>query len=102
MAERARRGTVFLVEEDAGDGSGERAWCGYWDASPEGRGFVEDAGRHGSLESALAWGRARSWRVLVRYEGAAAYLWAGPGDPPPGILPLEEPGADSAGADDGC
>ena len=85
------RGTVFFVEEDAGDGTGERAWCGYWDASPEGRGFLEDAGRHPSLASALAWARARSPRVLVRYEGASDYLWAGEGAPPAGILPLHDP-----------
>jgi hypothetical protein len=85
------RGTVFLVEEDAGDDSGERAWCGYWDASPEGSGWLEDAGRHPSLTSALAWARSRSSRVLVRYEGASDYLWAGAGAPPAGILPLREP-----------
>ncbi|MGH8974615.1 MAG: hypothetical protein ACRD0C_15620 [Acidimicrobiia bacterium] len=85
---------MFLVEEASGDGSGERIWCGYWDASPEGRGMLEDAGRHPSLESALAWAQARSWRVLVRYEGAGVYLWAGPGAPPPGVLPLEDPDGD--------
>jgi hypothetical protein len=85
------RGTVFLVEEDAGDGSGQRAWCGYWDASPEGRGLLEDAGRHHGLASALAWARARSARVLVRYEGAGDYLWAGEGAPPAGVLPLQDP-----------
>lgn len=92
--EQVLRGTVFLVEEDAGDGSGDRAWCGYWDASPEGRGFLEDAGRHPSLDSALAWGRARSPRVLVRYEGASDYLWGGDGAPPPGVLPLDDPDRD--------
>lgn len=86
---------MFLVEENAGDGSGERAWCGYWDASPDGHGFLEDAGRHHTLDSALAWGRARSPRVLVRYEGASAYLWAGAGAPPPGVLSLEEPKSDT-------
>lgn len=94
-AERGGRGTVFLVEEDAGDGSGGRAWCGYWDASPEGRGILEDGGRHPTLDSAVAWGRARSPRVLVRYEGAGAYLWAGAGAPPPGVLPLEDPDSDN-------
>lgn len=87
-----RQGTVFLVEEAAGDDSGERAWCGYWDASPEGRGFLEDAGRHPNLESALAWARARSPRVLVRYEGASDYLWAGEGAAPAGVLTLQDPG----------
>jgi hypothetical protein len=94
MADSDRRGTVFLVEEDAGDGSGDRAWCGYWDASADGRGFLEDAGRHPSLNSALVWARSRSARVLVRYQGADVYLWAGDGAPPPGVLPLEDPGSD--------
>jgi hypothetical protein len=93
MADSDRRGTVFLVEEDAGDGSGDRAWCGYWDAPADGRGFLEDAGRHPSLDSALAWARGRSARVLVRYQDTDVYLWAGEGAPPPGVLPLD-PGSD--------
>lgn len=87
-------GTVFLVQENAADGSGEPAWCGHWDASPKGRGSLEDAGRHPSLDSAVAWGRARSARVLVRYEGAGTHVWAGHGPPPPGVLPLQDPGSD--------
>ncbi|MGH9009223.1 MAG: hypothetical protein ACRDYF_05165 [Acidimicrobiia bacterium] len=39
----------------------------------------------------MAWARARSSRVLVRYEGAGDYLWAGEGAPPPGVLPLDDP-----------
>jgi hypothetical protein len=96
--ERLRRGTVFLVEEDVdedGTGrSGERLWAGHWDASPDGRGLVEQMGSVATLDEALAWGRARAPRVLIRYHRAGAYLWAGDGPAPPGLLPLVDPDGD--------
>jgi hypothetical protein len=97
--ERDRRGTVFLVEEDLDEdgagGGGERLWDGHWDASPDGRGLVEQMGYVATLDEALAWGRARAPRVLVRYHQAGAYLWAGDGPPLPGLLPLEDPDDDN-------
>lgn len=49
-----------------------------------------------TLDEALAWGRARAPRVLVRYHQAGAYLWAGDGPPPPGLLPLADSDGDKA------
>lgn len=84
-----RRGTVFLVEEDGANGPG---WYGYWEQSPDGEPrCLEDAGYHPTLASALAWGRARSEQVLVRFEGTGEYRWAGTSEAPPDLRPLEEP-----------
>ncbi len=101
--ERARRGTVFLVEEDPDEdgagGGGERLWDGHWDASPDGRGLVEQMGFVASLDEALAWGRAQlAPRVLVGYHQAGAYLWAGDGPAPSGLMPLEDPDDDNRDA----
>ncbi len=96
MADSDRRGTVFLVEQDAGDGSGDRAWCGYRNASADGRGFLEDAGRHPSLDSALAWTRSRSARVLIRYQGADSTSGPVWGRHLPGCFPSRSPAATTA------
>ena len=75
------------------DGEPEHADCfGYWDLEPDGPPTpLEEAPPSSSPRTAVEWGRARTPRVFIRFDGG--YLWAGVGDPPKdpsveGVYPL--------------
>jgi cytidine deaminase len=75
-------GTVFVHPDVAG---GERVWTGYWERSTgaegERAGILEEAPTWPHAGDVVAWGRARTARVVVvDAEGAA--FWAGTGDGP--------------------
>ena len=80
------RGTVYLGFENDRDGSTVRA--GYWDAAPdstdEGVTWMQDAGRHPSATSAVAWARERTSRVVIRLLDDALY-WAGTAPAPDAV-----------------
>jgi hypothetical protein len=67
-------GTVYLGFETDRDGG--TVWAGYWDAAPEstdeGITWIQDAGRHPSAASAVAWARERTSRVVIRLLDDAA------------------------------
>jgi cytidine deaminase len=91
------RGTVFVHADLAG---GAQVWTGYWersdraftdeplawpDGAPPGEvGILEEAPVWPDIADAVAWGRARTPRVIV-VDTAGATLWAGESDPPPGV-----------------
>jgi cytidine deaminase len=85
LAEYVGRGTVFVHAELVG---GQQLWTGYWErASGTGReptGIIEEAPTWPDLSAAVAWGRARTPRVVV-VEPDGTLKWAGAGDPPPEI-----------------
>jgi cytidine deaminase len=76
------RGVVF-VHPDMRDG--QRVWTGYWERSSgsgaEPAGILEEAPIWPSAAEAVAWGRARTPRVVVVAADGETY-WAGEGDPP--------------------
>lgn len=76
------RGTVFVHPDSAG---GELVWTGYWERSEASggseSGILEEAPSWSSAESVVAWGRARTHRVVV-VDADGAVSWAGEGDPP--------------------
>ncbi|MDG4767967.1 cytidine deaminase [Solwaraspora sp. WMMD406] len=77
------RGTVFVHPDSAG---GEVVWTGYWERSEStggtaDSGILEEAPSWPSAESAVAWGRARTHRVVV-VDADGTVSWAGEGDPP--------------------
>ena len=76
------RGTVFVHPDVAG---GERVWTGYWERSSgadgEPAGILEEAPTWPLAEDAVAWGRARTARVVV-VDAEGATFWAGTGDGP--------------------
>jgi cytidine deaminase len=79
-------GTVFVHPDVAG---AEQVWTGYWERSAgvpgEHTGILEEAPNWADPAEAVAWGRARTHRVVV--VGADGELsWAGEGDPP-GAIP---------------
>jgi cytidine deaminase len=93
LPERVRqwegRGTVFVHPDSVG---GRRVWTAYWERS---NGLTEDAGGRGILEEAptwpevsdaIAWGRARTPRVVV-VDADGALSWAGEGEAPAGFPP---------------
>ncbi|MEH1125905.1 cytidine deaminase [Micromonospora sp. CPCC 206061] len=76
------RGTVF-VHPDLADG--QRVWTGYWDQSTGAdggeTGILEEAPTWADVDDAIAWGRARTPRVvLVNEDGTMR--WVGEGPPP--------------------
>jgi cytidine deaminase len=77
------RGTVFVHPDVAG---GERVWTGYWERSSgsdaEPAGILDEAPTWPRADEAVAWGRARTARVVV-VDAEGATFWAGPGDGPP-------------------
>lgn len=102
------RGTVVVHADAAG---GQQVWTGYWERSeatltvpdssePGGRaepggptrrsgngqefGILEEAPTWPEIADAVAWGRARTPRVVV-IERDGAVRWAGAGDPPTGV-----------------
>jgi cytidine deaminase len=76
------RGTVFVHPDMAG---GEQVWTGYWErstgAGDEPAGILEEAPNWPAADEAVAWGRARTPRVVVVAADGATF-WAGTGDPP--------------------
>jgi cytidine deaminase len=79
------RGAVFVHADSV---SGQRVWTGYWErsagADDEPAGILEEAPSWPDVADALAWGRARTERIVVVDVDGATY-WAGTGEPPPGL-----------------
>jgi cytidine deaminase len=88
LAKWRGRGTVFVHPDLSG---GETVWTGYWERSAgspsEGdaeKGVLEEGPNFLTPAEAVAWGQARTPRiVVVNADGALA--WAGDGEPPDGI-----------------
>jgi cytidine deaminase len=82
LREHHGRGTVFVHPDMAG---GDRVWTGYWERSSgadgEPAGILEEAPNWPRAEDAVAWGRARTPRVVV-VDAEGATFWAGTGDGP--------------------
>jgi cytidine deaminase len=76
------RGTVFVHPDQSG---GRRVWTGYWErstgAGDEPAGILEEAPSWPDPADAVAWGRARTHRVVVVEADGATY-WAGTGEAP--------------------
>ncbi|MGE5830325.1 MAG: cytidine deaminase [Micromonosporaceae bacterium] len=80
------RGTVFVHPDVAG---GQPVWTAYWERSngfdgadePAVRGILEEGPTWPAVGQAVAWGRARTPRVVV-VDAAGELSWAGEGDPP--------------------
>ncbi|GIJ51139.1 hypothetical protein Val02_80250 [Virgisporangium aliadipatigenens] len=70
-------GTVFLHPDVAG---GQQVWTGYWSAD-QGGAIIEEAPVWGGAPDAVAWGRARTPRVVV-VDGQGGTYWAGAGTRP--------------------
>jgi cytidine deaminase len=115
LAEWRGRGTVFVHADVAG---GQQVWTGYWersdraftaeasgpgeaapgDGSAPGAGMasvgevgiLEEAPTWPSAAEAVAWGLARTPRVIV-VDPSGATLWAGEGNPPAGVPQRWEP-----------
>lgn len=83
------KGTVFFAFSDDRENGGGRGWWGHWDLAPDGPPTrLERADLQPIAEAAVAWGRARSRRVLIRDPlgpHGDVYLWAGTGPRPAGI-----------------
>jgi cytidine deaminase len=81
LLEFVGHGTVF-VHRDVVDG--QPVWTGYWERAShadEASGILQEAPTWGDPASAVAWGRARTSRVVV-VEADGTVSWAGVGDPP--------------------
>jgi len=83
------RGTVFVHPDVS---AGEPVWTGYWERSAgtagpgadEEVGILEEGPIFTTVDTAVAWGRVRTSRVVVvGHDGSLA--WAGEGDAPGGI-----------------
>ena len=75
------RGTVFVHPDVAG---GQRVWTGYWERSTgtdEPPGILDEAPTWPGPAEAIAWGRARTPRVVV-VDADGATWWAGTGQGP--------------------
>ncbi|MGC4804480.1 cytidine deaminase [Micromonospora sp. DT233] len=77
------RGTVFVHADLA---SGQPVWTAYWERSAgdtEGAetGVLEEGPNWADPAEAIAWGHARSPRVVV-VDAAGTIFWAGEGEPP--------------------
>jgi cytidine deaminase len=79
------RGTVFVHADSAG---GERVWTAYWErssvAQDEERGILEEGPLWPDPQAAIAWGLARTPRVVVVDADGGLY-WAGTEPAPPEI-----------------
>lgn len=74
-------GTVFVHPDMAG---GQQVWTGYWERSStpdEPAGILEEGPNWASAAEGVAWGRARTPRVVV-VEADGTTAWAGTGDQP--------------------
>jgi cytidine deaminase len=83
LSNRVGSGTAFLHPDVAG---GQQVWTGYWSAGrpgdPEGSASVIEEGPvWPDAGSAVAWGRARTPRVVV-IDGEGHMYWAGAGERP--------------------
>jgi cytidine deaminase len=85
------RGTVFVHADVSG---GQQVWTAYWerstgdDGAPTG--VLEEAPTWADPDEAVAWGHARTPRVVV-VDAAGAMFWAGEAEPP-GEIPNRWPG----------
>jgi cytidine deaminase len=89
-AELARwrgRGTVFVHPDISG---GATIWTGYWErssgepGSAEEKGILEEGPNLATTAAAVAWGLARTPRVVV-VDAEGGLSWAGEGEAPEGI-----------------
>jgi cytidine deaminase len=76
-------GTVFLHPDIAG---GQQVWTGYWSAGRPGdpagsASVIEEAPVWPDAAAAVAWGRARTPRVVL-IDGQGSTYWAGAGERP--------------------
>ena len=81
LLEFVGHGTVFVHRDVAG---GQPVWTGYWERAShadEASGILEEAPTWPEAGAAVAWGRARTSRVVV-VEADGSLSWAGVGDPP--------------------
>jgi cytidine deaminase len=81
LLEFVGHGTVFVHRDVAG---GQPVWTGYWERAShadEASGILEEAPTWPEAAAAVAWGRARTSRVVV-VEADGMVSWAGVGDPP--------------------
>src|SRR5688572_10244434 len=88
LAVNVGTGTVFIHPDVTGD---RTVWTGYWERSSsfgtdpgEPSGILEEGPLWPDADSAVAWGRLRTPRVVVVDAGGAA-TWAGSGERPAGI-----------------
>ena len=81
LIEHLGHGTVFVHRDVA---AGRTVWTGYWERAAhadEGAGILEEAPNWSEADAAVAWGRARTSRVVV-VEADGTLSWAGMGEPP--------------------
>lgn len=83
LSNRVGSGTAFLHPDVAG---GQQVWTGYWSAGrpgdPEGSAsIIEEGPIWPDTAAAVAWGRARTPRVVV-IDGEGHTYWAGAGERP--------------------
>jgi cytidine deaminase len=81
LLEYVGHGAVFVHRDVAG---GQPVWTGYWERAAhadEASGILQEAPTWPDAASAVAWGRARTSRVVV-VEADGTLSWAGVGDPP--------------------
>ena len=81
LIEYLGRGTVFVHRDVV---AGRPVWTGYWERAAhadEGAGILEEAPNWSEADAAVAWGRARTSRVVV-VEADGTLSWAGMGEPP--------------------
>ncbi len=81
LLEYVGHGAVFVHRDVAG---GQPVWTGYWERAAhadEPSGILQEAPTWPDAASAVAWGRARTSRVVV-VEADGTLSWAGVGDPP--------------------
>jgi cytidine deaminase len=72
------QGTVFVHPDSV---AGRPVWTGYWQPADGGTGVLEEAPTWPDPDDAVAWGRARTARVVVVDADGRTY-WAGEGEPP--------------------
>jgi cytidine deaminase len=81
LLEYLGHGAVFVHRDIA---AGQPVWTGYWERAShadEASGILQEASTWPNAAAAVAWGRARTSRVIV-VEADGAMSWAGVGDPP--------------------
>jgi cytidine deaminase len=77
LAGQVGRGTVFVHPDVAG---GQQVWTGYWGGDDAG-GIIEEGPVWPAAAEGVAWGRARTPRVVV-VDGQGGTYWAGAGARP--------------------
>jgi cytidine deaminase len=81
LLEYVGHGAVFVHRDVVG---GQPVWTGYWERAAhadEPSGILQEAPTWPDAAAAVAWGRARTSRVVV-VEADGMMSWAGVGDPP--------------------